>query len=165
MTTNFTEIFDSFIILVQDYRLITLYQTSETNFNTYLSGWLLYAINEFSPTCNQSLTYTTPTPVAPVPPATEPTVLPPLFDLTLTEENKLILAQLMTKYWLQKEVQDITQMNLHIQDKDFRTFSEANGLREKMNAYNSKQEELSNLLVGYGYRNASWSDWFQGNFA
>ena len=41
------------------------------------------------------------------------------------------------KFWLHKLVNDVTQMNLHITDRDFRVASEAMNLREKTVHYNN----------------------------
>ena len=142
MATPFTTIYDQFSMFVKDYRLVTLYNTSPTDFATYLSGWLIPAITDFK-NCNQSLAYATQS-----------------FTATLTEENIKILALLMKKYWLKKEVNDITQMELHVQDRDFRTHSENANLKEKKELYAQELEELSQMLVDYGLDNDSmWTTW------
>jgi len=146
MTTNSSEIFDLFMLLVSDYKLDTIYMTSGSSaFSNYLQPWLFFSIGEFETVCNQSLDYNTVTQI---------------FTETLTLDNQMILAQVMVRYWLQKQMQDVLQMRLHIQDKDFRTFAEANNLKEKQNAYNSKREEISQLIQDYGYnKTINWTDW------
>ena len=149
MTTSFTEVFDLFLTQVKDYNLINLYTTSVTNFNNYLEGWLLPAIVDFH-ICNQNInTYD---------------LTLGQFTETLTLENKMMLARIMVKYWLTKEVQDIMQMNLHVLDRDFKMFSEAQNLREKSVHLDKVKESVSQELVEYGYRNNKWSDWLLGNF-
>jgi hypothetical protein len=133
---------------VQDYRLVDLYNTSEDDFDTYLEAWLLYSINEFS-MCSQDLTFNTTTDV---------------FSVDLTQQNKLILAKLMMKYWLQREVNNITQMNLHITDRDFKIASEAQNLREKVKYLNIVKEDCAQMLNEYEYKNNSWDDWFNQSF-
>jgi hypothetical protein len=56
--TTFSEIYDNFSLLQRDYRLTNLYNTSITDYEAYLSGWLIDAIQEFSLYCDQSLAYT-----------------------------------------------------------------------------------------------------------
>jgi hypothetical protein len=141
--TEFAQVLDSFMQRVQDYKLVILYNTSVTDFQTYCESFLLDAVEEFSPICDQSLANSSST-----------------FTETLTQKNIRILSMLMTRYWLQKEVNDVRQMSLHLQDKDFRTFSEANHLREKQAKYNSLREELSQELVNYKLNDSGlWSDW------
>ena len=146
--TSFSEIFDSFLLLVNDYKLINLYESSEVDFETYLSGWILYAIQDFS-VCDQSLAYT---------------LSSKSFTETLTIENQLLLARMMVKYWLSKEVQDVTQMSIHLQDKDFKTFSEAANLTAKSNHLNAVKEDISQALVDYGLRKTDWASWLTGTF-
>lgn len=141
--TPFTSVYDLFMQLQNDYRLVALYQASETNFNIYLESWLLFAINKFS-VCNQSLAFSSQT-----------------FTETLTQENILMLAQLMVEFWLLKEINDITQMNLHVQDNDFKTFAESQNLKEKRDLLNVTRENLSQLLIDYSYKNNDWANWGQ----
>jgi len=144
MATTLDEICDLALTLIDDYRLTALYQTSgSASLNTYLEPWLLMAIDEFD-LCSQTLSYSTTTQT---------------FTLDLTQQHKNILAQIMTKYWMQKEVQDVNQMRLHLQDRDFKTFAEANNLKEKREFYNTKQEEIDRILQKYGYRNNDWDAW------
>jgi hypothetical protein len=148
MGTTSSEVYDLFLMTVTDYRLITLYNTSSTDFENYLQAWLLFAINDFS-VCDQDLTYDTVTKT---------------FSSTLSSANMVILATLMMKYWLQKLVNDVTQMNLHITDRDFKVASEAQNLREKQAAFSLVKEQCSQLLNDYAYKRVSWSEWFNQDF-
>lgn len=134
------------MMFVTDYRLNELYNASVSDFETYLSGFLIPAITDFK-NCNQSLSYATS-----------------IFTETLTEENIKILAMLMKKYWLTKEIDDITQMNLHVTDRDFRVYSESQNMREKQNRLILELENLSQSLIDYGYDNTDWSAWLNGEF-
>lgn len=147
--TAYSEIYDSFLMLVKDYRLQTLYDSSLEDFETYLIGFLMPAILEFSPVCDQDLGRDDDKKE---------------FDETLTEENINLLSQLMVKYWMMKNTQDVLQMNLHLSDKDFRHFSENANLKEKSEHLNSIKETISQMLLEYGYRKTDWSAWASGNF-
>jgi len=146
--TPFSCIFDKFLLLVTDYRLLNLYESSQVDFETYLSGWLLYSINDFD-VCDQVLTYSTIT---------------KLFTETLTDKNQLMLAKMMVKYWLEKETRDITQMSLKIQDRDYRTFSEAQNLTAKSNHLILVKEEISQALVEYNLKTNPWAEWYAGTY-
>lgn len=149
MTVNVTDIIDLFMTLVDDYRLTALFQSSEDDFTKYMKSYVNFAIVEFTPFSKVSLTYNS-------------TSLD--FDVDLSLEVQTILAQLMVKYWLQKEVQDISQMSIHLQDKDFRTHSEANNLKEKSSHLDKVKETCSQLINDYSYRNNDWSTWFSQSF-
>lgn len=146
MGTPFSSVFDQFSMFVKDYNLVNLYNTSATDFEIYLSGFLIPAISDFK-NCNQSLEFATQE-----------------FAEDLTSENIKILALLMKKYWLKRTINDITQMNLHVTDKDFKMYAEANNLTAKLSLYNSELEEVSQMLVGYGLDNVDWASWFTGVF-
>lgn len=145
--TYTSEIYDLFMQTVTDYRLLDLFNTSQPDFETYLQAWLDYAIAEFT-ICDQDLTYTNGA-----------------FSETLTTENKIILATLMMKYWLQKNVNDITQMNLHVTDRDFKVASEAQNLKEKSAYLITIKEQCSQLLNDYGFKRVSWAEWYNQQFA
>jgi len=150
MATTLEEICDIFTSIVQDFRLNALYQSSGSLvFLTYLEPWVLMAIDYFD-MANQDLIYDTITQT---------------FSVDLNQQNKNILAQIMTMFWLQKEVQDIQQMRNFIQDKDFKTHSANQAYQAKQSAYNSKREEISQLLNNYGYRNNTWTNWTNQNFS
>lgn len=148
MGTKLSEIYDLFMMQVTDYRLIELFNVSETNFENYLQAWLINATVDFA-ICNQDLDFD------------EITLE---FPVTLTKENKVILATLMTKYWMTKEVSDITQMQLHVGDRDFKVSSEGQNLKEKSNYLITMKEQCSQLLIDYGYRKNNWGDWFNQSF-
>ena len=143
--TSFNDIYDQFLMMVKDYRLNSLYESSVTNFTTHLSGWLIPAITDFN-RCDQSLEYT----------GTD-------FTETLSPKNIKILAMMMKRYWLNQEIENITQMSLHVQDRDFKTFAEANNLNAKKDKYILDMEEISQTLVDYGMDYViDWDAWETG---
>jgi hypothetical protein len=148
MATSLAEIYDLFMQRVTDYRLTELYQSSTTDFENFLEAWLKFSIVDFN-ICGQSLVFDSTTKE---------------FTATLTDENQVILATLMVKYWLKKLVNDITQMNLHITDRDFKTASEAQNLTAKSNYLITVTEECSQLLQNYGYNKLDWANWRAGQF-
>jgi len=147
--TKTSEVYDIFMMTATDYRLIELFNTSESDFENYLQAWLEFAVVEFS-ACDQSLDFDENTKEFPV---------------VLSRRNKVILATLMMKYWLQKLVNDVTQMNLHITDRDFKVASEAQNLREKSTHLNMVKEQCSQMLNDYSYSNVEWSDWYNQSFS
>jgi hypothetical protein len=154
--TTFVDIYDLFLQLINDYRLTALYTddvaNSTTNLDTLLESWLMLSIPDFETVCNQDLE--------------DRTDASHTFDIELTTENKTILAQIMVKYWLSKEVNDILQMKLKIQDRDFHTYAEANNLKEKHTWLSKVKEEISQRLVEYGYADRDmWEYWLANGFS
>lgn len=146
--TTFSEIYDSFMLLVKDYRLTELYNNSQEDFENYLEGWLKYAIVKFD-NCNQSL-------------ALDNT--DPEFVEVLTLENILVLAELMVEKWLEQSVQDTLQMNLHLTDRDFKHYAESQNLKSKQDYLMTVRENLSQKLVNYGIKTVDWATWITNEF-
>jgi hypothetical protein len=149
MGTQLSDVNDLFMTLINDHKLNSLFLADITNFNTFLEGWLIRAIDEFSNYCDQDLTYSITTQE---------------FTQTLTQKNKNMLSNMMTLYWLQKEVQNVLQFSLAITDRDFSHYSEAQNLKEKKDLLLSKKEEISQNLQDYAYRTNDWSNWKNQNF-
>lgn len=148
MGTLASEVGDLFLSRITDYNLNAIFQTSGSLvLGTYIEPYLLDAIVEFD-ICDQPFVYTTSGSVA-----------DGYFSVDLTLENKVILSQLMVLSWLAHDIQNIIQMNNHITDKDFRTFSSSQNLAAKKDYYNSRKEEMSQKLGLYGYKKNSWSEW------
>lgn len=146
MSTPFTDIYDLFMGSITDHSLITLFNTSETDFNTYLEMWLVPSIGEFA-TCDQSLAYSSSS-----------------FTETLTQKNQNILMLLMKKRWLEKNVDNILQMDNFVQGGDYKTFSAAQNMKAKQDRLIQLKEEVSQKLVEYGLGVTDWSSWLNQEF-
>jgi len=146
--THVSEVYDLFMQTVSDYKLVNLLETSEPDFENYLQSWLEFSIVDFS-VCDQSLEFDNTT---------------KLFPVVLSRANKVVLATLMMKYWMQKSVNDITQFSLHITDRDFKVASEAQNLREKTAHLNIIKEQCSQLLNDYSYKRVDWDSWCNQSF-
>src|SRR5689334_19715760 len=118
-------------MFVKDYRLVDLYNASVLDFETYLQGWLIPAIAEFS-ICDQSLAYSSSS---------------GSFTETLAVRNIVMLARIMSKYWVIKQASHRLQMNMHVQDKDFKVYSESQSAAEKRKQLSDLKEEISQGLV------------------
>jgi hypothetical protein len=155
MGTTSTEIFDLFLANIKDYTIDAIYTSSgSSTLNSYLEPWLLFSIVEFEEVCDQSLAYT----------GTSVSIGEGYFEQSLSLRNKTILALLITKYWLKREIQNILQMRNHITDHDFKTFSAANNLHAKRVYYQSVNKELDTIMNRYGYDTNNWSGWKTQNF-
>jgi hypothetical protein len=149
MATSFTEIYDLFLMNIQDYKLNNLYATSTPNFETYLKGFLIRSIPNFK-NCASGLNYNNS--------ANQFTT-----DKTLTE--KLILSNIMVQEWFLKEVHNVTQFNILLSDTDFKRYAEANNLKSKADYSNMIREKISQLMTDYGLENIDWEAWADGNFS
>ena len=149
MATTYDEIYDLALVTLRDYNLDDLYASSPTNFKAYFKGFLIRAIPKFT-NCQQDLSDRNDTTST--------------FNITLTDKEKDILASLTNITWVQKEIKDITQMNLHMNDTDFRHFSEAQNLDAKRKLWVHEREIVNQDMTDYGLSNVDWSAWGNGEF-
>lgn len=149
MATSFDEIFDLALVSFRDYKLDKLYNTSETDFKNVLQGYLLKAIPKFS-NCKKTLdSYD---------------LTNKIFNVDLSLEEKVILSDFTVIEWMNPNILDITQMSLHLNDTDFKHYSEQQNLKGKIDAQNILREKVNQDTVVYGLKNIPWDSWAGGNF-
>lgn len=83
-------------------------------------------------------------------------------ELDLSEKN--ILSELMVYTWLEWIINDIRQINLHLQDNDFKTYSEESNLKQKSEYCDRLREKISQDMVDYGLRMTPFDKWAEGDY-
>ena len=149
MTTPYSSVFNLFTMQIKDWKLDAIYGISIPDFETYLTGFLIPAIPEFEVFCDQSLERDDTT---------------NLFTEDLTLKNMVRLASMMVLNFLNKEINDVRQIRIHVGDRDFRVGSEGLNLRAKESYFIEKREEISQSLVDYSWHGFDMSDWENGVF-
>ena len=168
MGTNYSEIYSLFVASIKDYKIDKLFRLGLKNqeledleiedidpeieeieeenkfkeFEDYVKPFLIKGLINFKK-CKKDLEDRDDT--------------TQVFNETLSTEEKVILSNLMLVEWLTKEVNDILQMKLHLQDSDFKTFSSAQNLREKSVHLNNTREVVDKQITQYGYNNLDWT--------
>ena len=153
--TQFSDVYDLFLGgIVSDYKIDAVYATSGSmTGEAYIEPFLIYSVDEFDSVCDQDLTYTE---------ATDDVA--GYFTETLTIKNKLMLALIMSKWHLLKNINNSLAMRNILGDKDFRRSSEANNLSSRRMTFNKLSEEIAEKLTLYEYSNNSWSSWRDQTF-
>jgi hypothetical protein len=143
MSTLYSDINELFLVGVQDYKLDRLYASATpTSLDEYLIPFMVRGLVKFAK-CEQDLSNRDDTTRT--------------FNIDLTDEEKVIIADLMIIEWLTREVNDIKQMNLHIRNKrEFDHYAESQNLKEKSVHRIVLREEVDKLIVAYGYNNIDW---------
>jgi hypothetical protein len=132
--TSFDEIIDLALITVNDYRLSKLAEQGETEFNTYVDGFLISAIPNFSE-CRQSLDYNLETRE---------------FNSDLTTLEKSILANLWIIQWYARDNQTYALYRQHLQAaSSFKNHSESQNLKENSTYLDKLREELDRQKITY----------------
>ena len=142
MATPYSEVFDLFLTSIQDYRINRLYEKSVEDMENYLMSFLIKAIVNFRK-CKTDLEDRDDT--------------NKIFNQTLSTDEKVILSNLMIVEWLTKEVNDILSLRNFLQDTDFKTYSQANNLKEKRELLTTMKEMVDKQIIQYSYNNFDWS--------
>lgn len=138
MPTSFDEIIDLALRLIDDYKLIKLYNQSQTKFLAYCDGLLLAAVPNFF-RCNQSLDYD---------------VTQRQFNNQLTSAEISILADLWILEWFKKETQDSRKINALLQSSgSFKSHSAAQNLKEKTSYLDGLREKVEQKMTNYQLQN------------
>ena len=138
MPTSFDTIIDLALTLIDDYKLIKLYNQSQTKFLEYCDSLLISAIPNFF-RCNQSLEYTVET---------------RQFNNELTNAEISILADLWILEWFKKETQDSRKINALLQSSgSFKSHSAAQNLKEKLTYLDGLREKVEQKMTNYQLQN------------
>jgi DNA-binding transcriptional regulator GbsR (MarR family) len=119
---------------ITDYNLDNLFINDESSYTEYIYGFLISAISNFFK-CNQDLSDRSST----------------AFTADLSDLEKEILATLMVVEWCTKETNSIMEMRRHLNDTDFKLYSEAQHLKEKRNLLTDSIELVDKKITSYGY--------------
>ena len=136
--TPFDTIIDLALTLIDDYKLIKLYNQSQVKFLTFCDSLLISAIPNFF-RCNQSLDYD---------------VNLRQFNNELTNAEISILADLWILEWFKKETQDSRKINALLQSSgSFKSHSAAQNLKEKYLYLNGLREKVEQKMTNYQLQN------------
>lgn len=155
--TKFRYVIDRATTLWKDYRLDNLYKTDETAYYNFLEGFMLNSIDMFDG-CLQDLSYEEITEVE----DDGEIVTQYAFINTLTSKEIYILALGVSIAWMENNMLDITQMNLHLSTREFKTYSEANGIKQKSEVLDKMREEHNRNISNYQLKNLSSLSFFSG---
>lgn len=150
--TNFKVVYDRAINRIRDYRLDNLFNKDEDAFYNYMRVKLYDSIDTFNG-CLSDLTYTSET----VGEVTEW-----YFTSNLTTKEISILAYGLIISWMEQNMLDITQMNLHLSTKDFKSFSESQNLKQKSEVLDKMREDMNREITEYQLRNFTSLPFFGG---
>jgi hypothetical protein len=133
--TPYSDIIDLALIYIRDYKLDILYAESESDWATYLQGFMVRGLDNFD-NCRQDLT--------------DRNDVTATFNITLTYLEKGIIADYTVIIWLDSEILDTRQITGMIQDsKVAKRYSEANLLDSKVALRAAKYEEVNRKQTRY----------------
>lgn len=147
--TKFDEIYKIFLNgISNDYRIKQMFGKDEELANDMLSTWLAKAVAYFTD-CSQDLEDNFDMDNG-------------TFTLSLSLTEKIILADLMLLVWMDWNINNITQMNLSLQDSDFNRHAETQNLRGKVACANEWRERVYHQISEYTHKDITIADWATG---
>ena len=150
--TNFKVVYDRAMGRLRDYRIDNLFSKDETMFYDFMRQKLYESIDTFNG-CLSDLTYHS---------EVVGTDTEWYFDSTLTSKETSILAYGVVIAWMEQNMLDITQMNLHLNSKDFKMFSENANLKQKSEVLDKMREDMNREITEYQLRNLTSLPFFGG---
>lgn len=133
MPTPFSDIYDLFLSKVSDYDLVEL---DDDSLNSLLKTYLLSSVSKFV-SCKQDLS------------DRDDDAL--VFNITLTDLEKEILATYMVYQWIYPKVFNIILVKQIFSTKDFNIYSQANHLKELLKMKSNIELEVNRLIMNYSY--------------
>ena len=150
MATLYSTIIDIALVTIRDYKIDKLFNLSPTDFETYMTGFLIKAIPKFT-NCVQDLTDRNDTTRQ--------------FNVTLTDVEIGILSDFLLLEWLDSEIYDIRQITGMLQNgKEAHRYSEANLLDKKILLRTTTRESLDVRQTAYSISNTDWTGWAGGDY-
>lgn len=143
MSSLYSEIYNMFLSDIKDDSLLDF---TESERDDILHGLLLKAITRFK-ACEKDLNDR----IEPVSEDESETgeAVEGKFNETLTEEEKLILATIMRKYWLNDKIYNLELLQQRMTTKDFRMTSQAEHLLRLTVLNQELDKEISRIIVDY----------------
>lgn len=150
--TNFKVVYDRAINRIRDYRLDNLFNRDEDAFYDYMRVKLYDSIDTFNG-CLSDLTYTS---------ETVGNITEWYFNGDLSSKEISILSYGIVISWMEQNLLDITQMNMHLSTREFKSFSTSVNLKEKSNVLDKMKEDMDREITEYQLKNISAISFFGG---
>jgi hypothetical protein len=139
--------FYSSIVVGSTVRYVSTADCIASNYDEYMTGFLIRAISVFNKTCRQDLS--------------DRNDITMTFNIELTDDEKDILARLVAVQVLKQEVLDLRQIRGMIKNKDGERNSEANLLKEKMSLQDRLVELANQAMTEYDTSNTDWDTFYE----
>ena len=135
MATPYIDIYSSFLIKISDFSHLKL---TQEELEIELEGYMKSALVKFK-RCRQDL-------------ADRDDELKQ-FNVDLSDDEKEIVSTLMIVEYMKPKVLTTENLKQTMSDKDFKTYSQANHIKELLTLYKECKSEANKLLTEYSYFN------------
>ena len=126
MATPFSDVIDMALVVIKDYKLDELAQTSQSDFDNVLIAYLVKSVPKFNG-CLQSLDYDISTST---------------FASTLSNKEIDILADYTVITWFTQQMQDVLEYKEALQDPDFKRYATGQNFKPRMAYVDELREKV-----------------------
>ena len=156
MGTPFSDIFEYFRVVTEDYKLDKIKSTDEEAFYTILKSYMLVGLPEFD--CLKSLSYISQEETQGL-----ETVTRYYFVETLDSLEIMIISKIMAGVWFKRKIQDIRAFEPYMSQKEFKKESASEGLKQKSNYFKDLISDYMADIRNYYGRNINTLDGWGDN--
>lgn len=156
MGTPFSDIFEYFRVVTEDYKLDKIKTTDEEAFYTILKSYMLVGLPEFD--CLKSLAYISQEETQGL-----ETVTRYYFVETLDSLEIMIISKIMAGVWFKRKIQDIRAFEPYMSQKEFKKESASEGLKQKSNYFKDLIADYMADIRNYYGRNIDTLDGWGDN--
>ena len=146
--TAFTDIYDSALIVIQDYKLDNLANTNYDAFLIFMKGLLKNGIPFFN-CCLNSLDYEDVEEQEINQDGEEVTVVNTYFTADLTRKEQSILAMCIVYEWFKRDVNDARQFRQKLSTRDFKTEASYQSLQKRSEHLDKMKEQIVQEIQNY----------------
>ncbi|MBF1543574.1 MAG: hypothetical protein HXO06_00090 [Prevotella salivae] len=145
MATKFQDIYDLFLSGIQDYELANI---DEDVIDRFLKQYLLLSL-PYVIEANSDIE--------------DIDVENEQFNIDLTLTEQALVAKAMTIVWVDRERKNLDILRKTVGDRDYKTVSTADQLKQLTNTHTALRKELEQQLIDYSYRRGNnWSSFYRG---
>lgn len=148
--TRFEDVYKIFLSSIQDYNIKKMFDEDFEIAEDLLQTFLIRAVSHFK-NC-----------VKPIKQKMNLDIK--CFEVNLDIDEINIISDLMVLSWLDWNNNNIIQMNISLNDNDFRHFSEEKNLKEKTEYADRLREKVNQDMVDYGLYRTPFKEWAVGNY-
>lgn len=148
--TRFEDVYKIFLSSIQDYNIKKMFDEDFEIAEDLLQTFLIRAVSHFK-NC-----------VKPIKQKMNLDIK--CFEVNLDIDEINIISDLMVLSWLDWNNNNIIQMNISLNDNDFKHFSEEKNLKEKTEYADRLREKVNQDMVDYGLYRTPFKEWAVGNY-
>ena len=147
--TKFEQIYKIFLSTIQDYHIKNLFNIDFDLGDDLLETFLYKAISKFN-NCIKNIY--------------DIDKVEKSFKADLDIKEITILSDLMVLSWIDWNNNNIIDMNLNLNDNNFKRYSDEKNLREKTMYADRLREKVSQDMTDYGLYHTPFKEWASGNY-